>query len=440
MGYDEEDNMKRLTFKKGIHPKYHKDETASRPIQQLLPRGDLVFPMSQHIGKPCNPIVKKGQHILVGEKIGEAQGFVSASIHSSISGIVKAVEDRMTLRGTKETCVVIENDELYTKGEYITREITSQEDLVSCIREAGLVGMGGATFPTHVKLSITPGKEVNYIIVNAAECEPYLTSDYRVMLEYGEELIQGLLILLGVFEKAIAVIGIEDNKMDAFNKLVHLAEPYEKIRVVALNTKYPQGSEKHLIYSITQREVPRGKLPIDIGCIVQNVDSIIAIYQAVTKGQPIMRRIVTLSGSGIKNPCNLEVKIGTSISELLEYGKWDSEKTVKIIAGGPMMGVALSNIDVPVMKGTSAILCFTKEDMSQDTPTACIRCGKCEEVCPMQLIPNQLHRDAIYYRYGAFKKNYGMDCIECGCCSYICPAKRELVQSIRTAKAAIRNM
>lgn len=436
--------MKGLTFKKGIHPDYHKELTAGCAIEQMLPKGELVFPMSQHIGAPCTPIVKKGDHVYMGQKIGEENGFVSTPIHSSVSGTVKGIETRMTLKGVRETCVVIENDKLYEESPEIAYQVKAidesltKEVLISCVKEAGIVGMGGATFPTHVKLSTPIDKKVAYILVNGAECEPYLTSDYRVMLENGKEIIEGLKILKHVFKEAQLIIGIEDNKQDAFECMKHLAEGTE-VQVKLLHTKYPQGSEKHLIYALTKKEVPSGKLPIEVGCIVHNIDSIVAIYRAITRGQPIMRRIITVSGSGVKKPGNLEVKIGTSFREVLERAEIDLEKTVKIIAGGPMMGIAISDIDVPVVKGTSAILCLTKEEVKEEEPSQCIRCGKCVDVCPMGLMPNSLQKNAIYSHYETFLKQNGMDCIECGCCAFICPAKREIVQSIRTAKAVIRS-
>ncbi|MEG0501523.1 MAG: RnfABCDGE type electron transport complex subunit C, partial [Cellulosilyticaceae bacterium] len=242
-----------------------------------------------------------------------------------------------------------------------------------------------------------------------------------------------------IFPKATAYIGIEDNKMDAVEKLSKLAEKEQRIKVCVLHTKYPQGSEKHLIYAITQKEVPSGGLPIDVGCNVHNIDSIVAIWRAVTRGRPIMRRIVTVAGDGVANPCNLKVRIGTSYRELLEYAGWDETRTVKIISGGPMMGTAISDIDIPVVKGTSAILCFTKDEVSDSPMQNCIRCGKCVQVCPATLVPSTLHHEALAGNYEEFHKAHGMDCIECGCCSYTCPAKRHLVQSIRTAKHIMRS-
>ena len=410
----------------------------------MLPEQELVYPMSQHIGAPCTPCVKKGDYVYVGQPIGQANGFVSATIHSSVSGTVKIVETRMTLKGVKDTCVVVENDGLYAVSEtpYIAPkklgEDLTKAELIEYVKSAGIVGLGGATFPTHVKLSTPEDKKVEFILVNGAECEPYLTSDHRVMLERGQEVIEGLKILLKVFKDAKAIIGIEDNKMDAYEKMNQLAEG-TPIEVKLLHTKYPQGSEKHLIYALTSREVPSGKLPIEVGCIVHNIDSAAAIYRAVVKGQPVLSRIVTVSGKGVQRPCNIEVKTGTSFRQVLEYAGVDWEKTVKIIAGGPMMGTAISNVDVPVVKGTSAILCFTEEEVASEAPSNCIRCGKCVNVCPMGLIPSALQKSAIHGHYDEFLKQNGMDCIECGCCAYTCPAKRELVQSIRTAKSAIRS-
>ena len=435
--------MKGLTFKKGVHLNYHKEITCDKNIEIMLPGKELVFPMSQHIGSPCTPIVKKGDRVLVGQKIGEANGFISTNIHSSVSGVVKEIGSRLTLRGSKEECIIIENDDQYevTKNDIGSRadyRDLKKEELIEIVKEAGLVGLGGAAFPTHVKLSTPPDKKVEYIIINGAECEPYLTSDHRVMLENGEEVIEGIKILLEVFKEAKGIIGIENNKPDVIKHMRVLAKKVERLEVAVLETKYPQGSEKHLIYATTKREVPSGKLPIDIGCIVHNIDSMVAIYRSVVKRQPIMRRIITVSGSGVNNPCNLEVKIGTSFKEVLEYAGWDEERTKKIIVGGPMMGVAISNVHIPVIKGTSSILCFTKEEMDVAPTTNCIHCGKCVTVCPMYLLPNLLHKHALNEEYDKFTGYYGMDCIECGCCSYTCPAKRDIVQSIRTAKAVIR--
>ncbi|MGL5676025.1 MAG: electron transport complex subunit RsxC [Cellulosilyticaceae bacterium] len=436
--------MRPLSFKKGIHPNYNKEATCQKAIETLLPQGELVFPMQQHIGAPCKPVVKKGDRVLVGQLIGETTSYVAAPIYSSVSGVVKVVEERMTHMGVKIMSVVVDNDGLYEEMPYLHIDGLqdyskySKEEIVEMVKEAGLVGMGGATFPTHIKLNPPADKEIVHIIVNGAECEPYLTSDHRIMLEEGERIIEGLRILLHMFPAAKASIGIEDNKKDAIKALEVLAKTDDKIDVKVLETKYPQGSEKHLIYAITGKEVPSGKLPADIGCIVLNIDSIVAIWRTVTKKRPIMRRIVTVAGSGVKNPVNVKVRLGTSYRELLDYAQWDEEATVKVISGGPMMGMAISSVDVPVGKGTSAILCFTEKEVKEQEEYNCLRCGKCVQVCPMGLIPSALNHAALFDEEKEFLAYAGMDCIECGSCSFICPSKRHLVQTIRTEKNKIR--
>ncbi|MGL4738648.1 MAG: electron transport complex subunit RsxC [Cellulosilyticaceae bacterium] len=438
--------MKKYTFKKGIHPDYCKTFTDQKPIEVLLPGDELVYPMQQHIGAPAIPLVKKGERVLVGQKIGEvAMGKLGVPIYSSVSGTIKGIENRMTHMGVKVQSVIVTNDHLYEEVDAL--QITelrdyhafSPDQIREMVKEAGLVGMGGATFPTYVKLSPPKDKVITHIIINGAECEPYLTTDHRVMVEEGERLIEGIKILSYLFPEAKAYIGIEDNKPDAIKHLNKLAAGESQIEVCSLETKYPQGSEKHLIYAITGKEVPSGKLPADVGCLVQNIDSVIAIWRTVTKNRPIMRRIVTVSGDGVKNPCNLKVRLGTSFREVLEKAQWDPEKTVKIISGGPMMGVAISDVDVPVVKGTSGILCFTKDAVAEQKASNCIRCSKCISVCPMHLEPQTLHHAALHEEDQLFMDCHGMDCIECGSCAYICPAKRHLVQNIRAAKYRIRN-
>lgn len=436
--------MKRLSFKRGIHPNYHKDLTAHRPIELLMPKDELVYPMQQHIGSPCKPVVKKGDRVLVGQKIGEVTGFVCAPVYSTVAGTVKMVEERMNHQGINVMSVIVTNDYTYEEMPYLKEaalrdyQTLSREEIIEIVKEAGLVGMGGAGFPTFIKLSPPEGRVIKHIIINGAECEPYLTSDHRILLEEGHRIIEGIKILLHIFSNSTAYIGIEDNKMDAIGHMEELCKNESDIEVKILETKYPQGSEKHIIYATTGMEVPSGKLPADVGAIVLNIDSIIAIWRAVIKHRPIMRRIVTVSGKGVNNPSNFKVRLGMSYRELLEAAQWDDEKTVKIISGGPMMGTALSSIDVPITKGTSAILCLTKEEVGQCESSNCIRCGKCVEVCPMRLVPNALHHEALNHEDNAFMAYYGMDCIECGSCSYVCPAYRPLVQTIRTAKNRIR--
>lgn len=434
--------QKKYTFKKGIHPSYNKDRTSHLPIELLPPIGEIVLPMSQHIGTPCTPVVKKGDRVLVGQVIGEPNGFVSVPVHSTVSGTVTAVEDRLVPNGSKVLSVVIERDGLCDEDPALNKPLDykamTHEEIVEVVKNAGLVGMGGAGFPTYIKLTPPPGKTIKHVIINGAECEPYLTSDHRVMLEEGDRLIEGLRILLHLFPEAKGYIGVEDNKPDAIAELKKHIRDDDNIEICTLETKYPQGSEKHLIYSLIKREVPMGGLPADVDCMVQNVDSALAIWRAFEKSRPIMRRIVTVSGNGVKKPGNYKVRLGISYRELLEQAQWDPEKTVKVISGGPMMGTAVSSVDVPIVKGTAGILCFTEEEVSIPPESNCIRCNKCVEVCPCVLMPAQLNVASLTRDTDMFLAYNGMNCMECGSCSFICPANRHLVQSIRTIKAAVR--
>ncbi|GAA0744939.1 electron transport complex subunit RsxC [Clostridium oceanicum] len=429
--------MDLLTFKKGIYPPHGKYLTEKKPIEEYLPKGNLVFPMSQHIGAPCNPIVKKGDRVLVGQKIGEATGFVSAPIFSSVSGTVKNIAPVLTAAGTKVNAVIVEND-----GEYEEIEFTkpkdynelSKEEIINLIKDAGIVGMGGACFPTHVKLSPPPDKKIDSIIVNAAECEPYLTCDHRLMLEESDKIVEGLKIVLKVFPEAKGYIGIENNKPDAIEKMKEACKGISNIEVKVLKTKYPQGAEKQLIYAITKREVPSGKLPADAGCVVQNTATVREIYNAIVLGRPLTERVITVTGEAVKNPKNFRMKLGTNLKELIEACDGFKEDPVKVIAGGPMMGMTMSTLDVPSVKGSSGLLCLTKEQAVLPEASSCIRCGRCVTACPMNLIPSALDSLAKRHEYGAFEESHGLDCIECGCCTFSCPAKRHLIQSIRTAK------
>ncbi|GMQ64979.1 electron transport complex subunit RsxC [Vallitalea maricola] len=432
--------MGALTFKRGIHPSHSKDFTEKKPIKIYMPKGDLVFPMLQHIGAPCKPLVKKGDKVLMGQKIGEPQGFVSSPIHATVSGTVKAIKDVLHPNGSKVQGIVIENDGEYTEIEMKERKDyknLSREEIINIIKEAGIVGMGGATFPTFIKLSPPPEKKIDHIIVNGAECEPYLTSDHRIMIEETQRVVKGLEIILHLFPNAKGVIGIEDNKPDAIKAMKEAVGGISNISVATLKTKYPQGAEKQLIYSITKREVPSGGLPADVGCIVQNIDTVVAIHRAVLRGRPLMRRIVTVSGGAIKEPQNFKVRIGTSYRELIEAAGGFTEEPAKVISGGPMMGLALFSLDVPVIKGSSSILCLTKKEATVNEESNCIRCGKCVSICPMNLLPLELNKFAINNEDDLFVKYKGMNCIECGACSYICPSNRHLTHSIRTTKRTI---
>lgn len=429
--------MARLTFSGGIHPYDGKDLSKDKPIKEVLPKGDLVYPLSQHIGAPAQPIVKKGDHVLTGQKIAEAGGFVSAPIHATVSGTVKAIEPRRVVTGDNVMSIVIENDGLYEEIEWQgvkPFEELTREEKINMIREAGIVGMGGAGFPTAVKLSPKEPSKIEYVIVNCAECEPYLTSDYRKMLEEPEFLIGGLKVSLSLFENARGILAVEDNKPECITRLRHLTKNENRITVKALKTKYPQGAERQLIYATTGRAINSSMLPADAGCVVNNVDTVIAIYHAVMEGKPLMHRIVTVTGDAIAQPQNFKVRIGTNYHELVEEAGGFKEQPEKIISGGPMMGFGIFDLDVPATKTSSALLCLTRDDVAAMEPSACINCGKCVEVCPGRVVPRKLADYAEHYDEAAFLKNNGMECCECGCCSFICPAKRPLTQVIKSMR------
>ncbi len=429
--------MARLTFTGGIHPYDGKELSKSKPIREVLPKGDLVYPLSQHIGAPAQPIVKKGDHVLTGQKIAQAGGFVSAPIYATVSGTVKAIEPRHVVTGDNVMSIVIENDGLYEEVEWPEVKPFSEltrEEKIEMIREAGIVGMGGAGFPTAVKLSPKDPDKIQYVIVNCAECEPYLTSDYRKMMEEPEYLIGGLKAALSLFENARGILAVEDNKQDCITRLKHLTKNENKITVKALKTKYPQGSERQLIYATTGRAINSSMLPADAGCVVNNVDTVIAIYHAVMEGKPLMHRIVTVTGDAIANPQNFKVRIGTNYHELVDEAGGFIKEPEKIVSGGPMMGFGIFDLDVPTTKTSSALLCLTKDEVAAMEPSACINCGKCVEVCPGRVVPRKLADYAEHYDEEAFLKNNGMECCECGCCSYICPAKRPLTQVIKSMR------
>lgn len=429
--------MAKLTFVGGIHPYDGKDLSKDKPIRDVLPKGELVYPLSQHIGAPATAVVKKGDKVLVGQKIAEATGFVSAPVYASVSGTVKAVEPRRVVTGDNVMSIVIENDGAYEEIEWPAikpYEELTREEKIEMIKEAGIVGMGGAGFPTFIKLSPKEPEKIEYVIVNCAECEPYLTSDYRKMLEEPEKLISGLKVSLSLFDNARGILAIEDNKPDCIELLRKMTKDEPKIAVKALKTKYPQGSERHLVYAVTGRAINSSQLPADAGCVVNNVDTVIAIHNAVKEGRPLMYRIVTVTGDAIAEPCNFRVRIGTNYNELVEEAGGFKEKTVKIISGGPMMGFGIFDLNLPVTKSSSALLCLTKDEVSAMEPSACINCGKCVEVCPGRVVPSRLADYAEHYNEEAFVKNNGMECCECGCCSYVCPAKRPLTQVIKSMR------
>ncbi len=432
--------MKRLsTFFGGIHPNDNKKYTKDKPIVDLSAPKELVFPLSQHIGAPCNECVKVGDKVYVGTKIADSEAFVSAPVHSSVSGEVVRIEERNVPSGLKVKSIIIENDFQYENDpglEPVDYLCVKPENIPSLVREAGIVGMGGATFPTHVKLLPPPDKKIDTIIVNGAECEPYLTSDYRVMLETPEEVIFGLKVVLYRFGITNGIIGIEANKPEAIKKLTPLAKK-EGMKVCPLKTKYPQGGEKQLIYAVTKRKVPTGGLPADVGVVVLNIDTCTAIARKFLYGTPLTRRIVTYAGSAVKEPTNYRVKLGTTFEYLIESNGGFLQEPKKVIMGGPMMGIAQSRLDVPIIKGTSAILALTEKDLGENTHDPCIKCGKCVDACPMNLMPLYLTEYALRSDLDKCEQYHITDCIECGCCAYLCPSNRHNIQAIRIAKQAV---
>ena len=435
--------MALLTFKGGVHPDDGKRFAKDKAIVELKPVGDLVYPVSQHIGAPASPIVAVGDQVLKGQKIAEAGGFVSAPVYSSVSGKVKAIEPRMNPTGAKVNCIIIENDGEYNEVEYPevkpVDEMTKAE-ILNAIGEAGVVGMGGAGFPTKVKLSPKEPDKIEYIIANCAECEPYITADYRRMLENPEELVGGMKIILKLFDNAKGIFGVEDNKPDCIEKLKELTKDEPRMEVLALKTKYPQGGERQLIYATTGRAINSAMLPADAGCVVDNVETIINVYRAVAEGKPSMERVVTVSGDAVNEPGNFKVLFGTNQAELVEAAGGFKEEPEKMISGGPMMGFSMFTLDVPVTKTSSSILCFTKDEVAKYEPSACINCGRCVDACPSRLIPSRLADLAERHNEEGFTKMEGLECMECGSCSYVCPAKRPLKQSIGSMrKIALAN-
>lgn len=426
------------TFKNGIHPYEGKELAKDSPITEVLPKGELVFPMSQHIGAPATPIVAVGDTVLKGQKIAEAGGFVSSPIYSSVSGTVKAIEPRRVAVGDMVNSIVIENDEAYTDiGGYAkVDDVTtlSKEEIINKVKEAGVVGMGGAGFPTHVKLSPKEPDKIEYIIANCAECEPYLTADYRRMIETPEDLVGGMKIILQLFPNAKGVFGIENNKPDAIARLKELIAGEERMEVCELLTKYPQGGERQLIYAVTGRAINSKMLPADAGCIVDNVETIIAVYHAVKNGQPVIKRVSTVTGDAITNPSNFLYSMGTPYSQLIEAAGGFKSEPEKIISGGPMMGFAMFSLDIPTTKTSSSILCLSKDEVAAYTPIACINCGRCVEACPELLIPSRLAKFGKQGDMASFEAWHGLECIECGCCSFVCPSRRQVAQSIKTMK------
>jgi len=420
----------KTTFPGGIHPAYNKDLSADKPIVDIpLPKRVRLL-LKQHIGAPCKPLVEKGDVVAVGQKIADADAFVAAPIIASVSGEVVAVD----AEGIE---IVTDVDNSSFVGE--PKSFESPAELRQLIREAGIVGLGGATFPTHVKLSPPEGKDIHTLILNGAECEPFLTTDHRVMVEQGDELIHGIKLLLQACGAKEAVIGIENNKPDAIANLTELTKDIENIRVAGVPVVYPQGGERQLIKTLTGLEVPVGGLPLDLGMVVSNVATAVAVYQAVSLGKPLIDRVITVSGKGVAEAGNLRVRLGAPISDLIEFCGGMTSDAAKVVNGGPMMGKAISKIDQPVTKGTSGILVFTEAEVRIYEEKACIRCASCVDACPMLLMPNYL---ALYSRksmYNDAEEINLFNCIECGCCSYVCPSKIPLVHYMQVAKNEINS-
>ena len=433
--------MGKLTFRGGIHPYEGKELSKDHPIEKYLPKGDLVYPLSQHIGAPSVPCVKKGDSVLAGQKIADAGGFVSVPLHASVSGTVKGIEKHLNATGSMVDCIVIENDQQYQEVEYQESRLEdlTKEEILNRIKEGGVVGMGGAGFPTHVKLAPKDPSRIEYILVNGAECEPYITSDYRRMIEEPEKVVKGLQVILALFDSAKGYICIEDNKPDCIAKMKELVKDIDRIEVKEVMTKYPQGGERTLIYAATGREINSSMLPADVGCVVDNVETVISVYKAVILGRPVNSRVVTMSGDGIKEPKNLLVLSGTDMSELIDAAGGLKAKIAKAISGGPMMGFALYDLHVPCTKTTSAFLFLEHDAVSeaQEIQTACINCGRCVSVCPGHVLPARLAKLAERGDMAGFEAMDGMECCECGCCSYICPAKRPLTQSIKSMRKMV---
>ena len=429
------------TFKGGIHPPDKKILAANSPIVSSKPPKIAVIPLSQHIGAPCKPIVSIGQEIKKGEAVGEPAGFVSSPVHASVSGKVVAIAEFPNAMGRMINSVVIENDgkeewtPLKDNPDYMS---LPPEELKEKVKAAGIVGMGGATFPTVVKLSPPKEKTVDAVLINGAECEPYLTADYRLMVERPKEVIEGLKILMKILGVQKGYVGIENNKPEAVAKMKEAASG-SGIEVLALEVKYPQGAEKMLIKAILGREVPPRALPMDVGVVVQNVGTALAIYEAARFGKPLIERVVTVTGEGIAGPKNLMVRIGTKVSDLIEECGGFKGGAGKVISGGPMMGFALSSLDVAVTKGTSGILVIPEENVFHaDEFGPCIRCGRCIDACPMGLMPSML---SVLSERGFYEeaKEYNLfDCFECGSCTYVCPSKRPIVQLVRLAKSMVK--
>lgn len=417
----------------------HRKNTAQCRTEKMNVPEKVIIPMLQHIGSPCSPVVKKGDTVKVGQVIGISDKYISAPIHSSVSGTVANITQVVHSSGNYIDAVEIKTDGLQELHESIKPpNYSGFEEFIELIKQSGLVGLGGAGFPTHVKLSVQPGKKIDTLIVNAAECEPYITADYREMMENPQGIIEGINIIREMLKISRVLIGIEDNKPEAISTLANLINKDDNIEIVKLKSFYPQGAEKVLIYALTGRKVPSGKLPLDVGVIVMNVNSVSFVAEYLKTGIPLIKRRVTVDGSAVMNPKNVEVLIGTPLADVFEFCGGFKGEPAKIIMGGPMMGVAQYSLQNPVLKHTNALLAFDSKSGNFQEESPCIRCGRCVKACPMNLLPLYLNLNALHSNVEGLKRYNVMDCLECGCCSYVCPAKRYLVHSIRLGKMLVK--
>ncbi|KPJ49385.1 electron transporter RnfC [candidate division TA06 bacterium DG_26] len=427
------------SFRGGIHPETFKQLTRDKPIREIPPPTSVIIPLSQHTGAPSEPVVDAGTHVKVGQKIAEAKGLVSVPQHASISGTVKELRDYPhPVLGKRMPSFVIEAD---GSDEWIPLERKDASDMsgkeiIAAIKDAGIVGLGGAAFPTHVKLSPPPNKPIDTLIVNGAECEPYITCDHRLMLERTEEILDGLGLLRKLLQPERIIVGIEANKRDAIEKFVR-ARNGSHVEVVALKVKYPQGDEKQMIETLLGRQVPSGGLPMDVGVLVQNVGTVFSVWEAVIQKKPLVERVLTVTGSAVKDPSNLKVRIGTLVRDVIaQCGGYD-DSIGRLIMGGPLMGISQYTDEIPVLKGTSAILVQTQEEVFTQPSESCIRCARCVDVCPVSLLPAELAKLADRGKFEECEQLGALDCRECGCCSYVCPAKINIVHLIKYAKMEI---
>ncbi len=438
--------MRKVTFRGGVHPKDQKQFSREIPYLVYEPKGEMVFPLNQHIGAPANPVVKKGDEVLAGQMIAEAGGFVSANIISSCSGKVKTIEKRRTATGTTAMAIVIENDGEFRTVEGIGAETDfktlNNEQILEKIKAAGIVGLGGAGFPTHVKLAPKNPEEIRYVIANGAECEPYITCDDRLMRENAKEIVTGMEVILRLFPNAEGIVLIEENKPEAIEAMEIACKSTAKVSVLQVQTKYPQGGERSIVSVVTGKHLKLGMLPADLGCVVDNVATVYAVYEAVCKSTPLMVKGLTVSGDAVLHPTNFKVRIGTSFAELFEAagGVKEGMELKKAICGGPMMGFAMADLDVPVQKSNNALTLLGKDEVEEalEQATACLRCGSCNDACSLGLVPQMMAAAALRKDYERYeKKLYGLECVACGSCTYVCPAKRPLMQLFKKTKAEI---